>query len=125
MVSQHHISDMSEQSRILPTVAVLEATKIETGEEGRLTLVGRRLVFITERGIRFGVDLNNIVNLEIAGDTVELETRLSGVTIRAVRFKALKNDMLKWFRRIFFAWVLSNGISEQLVLGRDPILSGE
>ena len=111
---------MSEQTGILPPIPVLEAANVQTGEEGRLTLVGARLVFITDGGITFGVKLNNIVNLEITGDIVELDTRLSGVTIRAVRFKALRHDVSKWFRGIFFSWVLSKRRKSKLALDWEP-----
>ncbi len=112
--------DLSEQTGMLPPIPVIEAANVQTGEEGRLTLVGRRLLFITDGGIRFGIKLNNIVNLEITGDVIELDTRLSGVTIMAVRFKALKNDVLKWFRGIFFAWVLSKRRESKLALDWEP-----
>ena len=111
---------MSEQTGILPPIPVLEATDVQTGEEGRLTLVGRRVVFVTDAGIRFGVMLNNIVNLEVVDDFVELDTRLSGVTIRAVRFKALKHDVPKWFRGVFFAWALSKRRESKLALDWEP-----
>jgi hypothetical protein len=111
---------LSEQKGILPPIPVLAAANVHTGEEGRLTLVGGRLVFVTEGGIRFGVKLNNIVNLEVRGEIVELDTRVSGVTIRAVRFKALKNDALKWFRSTFFSWVLSKRRESKLALDWEP-----
>ena len=111
---------MSEQSGILPPIPVLEAANTQTGEEGRLKLVEKRLVFTTDEGVRFGVKLNNIVNLEIRGDIVELDTRLSGVTIRAVRFKAQNHDALKWFRAVFFSWVLSKRRESKLLLDWEP-----
>jgi hypothetical protein len=83
-------------------------------------MVEKRLVFTMEEGVRFGVKLNNIVNLEVKGDIVELDTRLSGITIRAVRFKARKNDAVKWFRSIFFSWVLSKRRESKLLLGWEP-----
>ena len=111
---------MSEQTGILPPIPFLAAANVQTGEEGRLTLVGGLLVFVTDGGIGFGVKLNNIVNLEVRREIVELDTRLSGVSIRAVRFKALNNDAAKWFRAIFFSWVLSKRRESKLALDWEP-----
>jgi len=105
---------------LLPRIPVLEATNLQTGEHGRLTLADGRLVFNTEAGVRFGVTLNNIVNLETRGDVVELDTRLNGVSIRAVRFRADKDETPKWFRAIFFSWVLSKRRESKLVLDWEP-----
>jgi hypothetical protein len=111
---------LSEQASILPPIPVLEATNIKTGERGRLTREGRRVIFVTDAGIRFGVRLSNIVNLQIADDVVELDTRLNGVTIRAVRFKAEKSETLNWFRAVFFYWVLSKRRESELALEWEP-----
>lgn len=111
---------MSEEAGILPPIPVLEAANTQTEEEDRLELVEKRLVQITDEGVRFGVKLNNIVNLEVRGDVVELDTRLSGVSIRAVRFKAQNHDALKWFRAVFFAWVLSKRREPKLLLDWGP-----
>jgi hypothetical protein len=64
----------------------------------------------------------------------ELDTGLNGVAMRAVRFKAQKSDTLRWFRAVFFAWVLWNTRQSKLAidwekasyipLGRSPNESG-
>jgi len=112
--------DLSKQTGFLPSIPVLEATNVQSGEVGKLALVGGRLVFITDAGIRFGVKLNNVVNFEIKDDVVELDTRLSGVTIRAVRYKVRKEDAQGWFRAIFFSWVLSKRRESRLALDWEP-----
>jgi hypothetical protein len=111
---------LSEQAGLLPPIPVLEAVNVQTGEQGKLTLAEGRLVFKTDAGVRFGVALNSVVNLEIRGDVVELDTRLNGVSIRAVRFKAAREETLKWFRAIFFSWVLSKRRESKLALDWEP-----
>lgn len=111
---------MSKQAGILPPTPVLEATNVQTGEAGRLALVEGRLVFLADAGIRFGVRLSNIVNFEIRGDIVEIDNKLTGVAVRAVRFKVPKEDAPRWFRAIFFAWVLSKRRESRLALDWEP-----
>jgi hypothetical protein len=111
---------VSKQAGILPPTPVLEATNVQTGEVGRLALVEGRLVFLADAGIRFGVRLSNIANFEIRGDTVEIDNKLSGVAVRAVRFKVPKDEAPRWFRAIFFAWVISKRGESRLALDWEP-----
>jgi hypothetical protein len=114
------LRDLSEQTGFLPSIPVLAATNVQSGEVGKLALVGGRLVFLTDAGIRFGVKLNNVVNFEIRDDIVELDARLSGVTIRALRYQVPKEDVPRWFRAIFFAWVISKRRESKLALDWEP-----